>query len=317
MTSSSSSDSLTGLRVAEHIPRSVALAFLKAEPRENVFLISRILKAGMDNPRDPTHGIFLGVFDQHQSLRGLCFVGNSGTLVVSVDEPAIAELFARLLADRGRRFTLAVGPDEALRLFMKVYSHGTGIKPVLDRRQPFYVLERRNLAKGVKEIDMEQASLDSIDELTVLACDMVCEDFKLEPNEVDRRKYRLRMTERIVDGRAYMCRDEKGRAIFKCDLAVCGPEGALLEGVFTPKDLRGQGVATRAIWTLCKDLLSEEKAEDGKPAREPVPFVALHVDERNKAARRAYEKVGFQHACDFRLVLLPQAEPAKQPITAR
>ena len=51
--------------------------------------------------------------------------------------------------------------------------------------------------------------------------------------------------------------------------------------------------------------------------REAVPFVALHVDEKNKAARRAYEKVGFQHACDFRLVLMPQVEPAKQPITAR
>ena len=315
--STSTTETTPRLRVAERIPRSVALAFLKAEPRDNVFLISRILKAGMDNPRDPTHGIFFGVFDEHQSLRGLCFVGNGGTLVLSVDEPGVAELFARTLAERGRRFTLAVGPDEALRLFMKVYCHGLGVKPVLDRRQPFYVLEKRHLAKGVKEIDMEQASLDSIDELTVLACDMVCEDLKLDPVEVDRRKYRLRMTERIVDGRAYMCRDEKGRAIFKCDLAVCGPEGALLEGVFTPRDLRGQGNATRAIWTLCKDLLSDDKADDGKIVREAVPFVALHVDEKNKAARRAYEKVGFQHACDFRLVLMPQVEPAKQPITAR
>jgi GNAT superfamily N-acetyltransferase len=316
-TSTSSNGALNGLRVAERIPRSVALAFLKAEPRENVFLISRILKAGMDNPRDPTHGVFLGVFDDHQSLRGLCFLGNSGTLVLSVDEAGVAELFARTVAERGKRFTLAVGPDDALRLFLKVYGHLAGIKPVLDRRQPFYVVDKRSLAKGVKDIDMEQASLDSIDELTVLACDMVCEDLRLDANEVDRRKYRLRMTERIVDGRAYMCRDEKGRAVFKCDLAVCGPEGALVEGVFTPKDLRGQGVATRAVWTLCKDLLSEDKRDDGKVVREPVPFVALHVDERNKAARRAYEKVGFTHACDFRLVLMPQMEPAKQPITAR
>ncbi len=315
--STTTTETNSGLRVAERIPRSVALAFLKAEPRENVFLISRILKAGMDNPRDPTHGVFLGVFDEHQSLRGLCFLGNGGTLVLSVDEPGVAELFARAVAERGKRFTLAVGPDEALRLFLKTFSHQSGVKPVLDRRQPFYVLDKRHLAKGVKEIDMEQASLDSIDELTVLACDMVCEDLKLEPTEVDRRKYRLRMTERIVDGRAYMCRDEKGRAVFKCDLAVCGPEGALLEGVFTPKDLRGQGIATRAVWTLCKDLLSEDKAEDGKLVREAVPFIALHVDEKNKAARRAYEKVGYQHACDFRLALMPQAEPAKQPITAR
>jgi len=75
------------LRIAEKIPRSVALAFLKGEPRENVFLISRILKSGMDNPRDPMHGVFLGVFDEHQSLRGLCFLGNRGTLVISGVEP--------------------------------------------------------------------------------------------------------------------------------------------------------------------------------------------------------------------------------------
>jgi predicted GNAT family acetyltransferase len=289
------SNALNGLRIAERIPRSVALAFLKAEPRENVFLISRILKAGMDNPRDPTHGVFLGVFDDQQSLRGLCFLGNGGLLVLSVDETGVAELFARTVAERGKRFTIAVGPDEALRLFLKVYGQLSGVKPVLDRRQPFYVVDKRSLARGVKEIDMEVASLDSIDELTLLACDMVCEDFKLDGAEVDRRKYRLRMTERIVDGRAYMCRDEQGRAVFKCDLAVVGPEGALLEGVFTPKAMRGKGIATRALWTLCKDLLENDK----------VPFVALHVDERNKAARAVYEKVGFKHAGDFRLILMP------------
>jgi len=289
------------LRIAERVPRSVALAFLKAEPRENVFLISRILRSGMDNARDPTHGIFLGVFDEHQSLRGLCFLGNGGTLVLTVDAVDVAELLARAVADRGKPFSLAVGQDEPLKAFLKIYTQITGRKPVLDRRQPFYTVDRKGLARGIKEIDMESASLDSIDELTVLACDMLCEDLKLAGTDVDRRKTRLRMTERIVEGNAYMCRDATGRVIFKCDLPVCGPEGALMEGVFTPKDLRGKGVATRAIWTLCRDLFDgTENDGRGQP-----PFVALHVDERNKAARAAYEKVGFKHELDFRLVLMP------------
>ncbi len=297
MASTSTTQSSPTLRIAERIPRSVALAFLKGEPRENVFLISRILKAGMDNPRDPAHGVFLGVFDECQSLRGLCFLGNGGTLVVSVDEPHVAELFARAVHERGRRFTLAVGQDDAMRLFIQLFQKLGGPRPVLNRSQPFYVVDGKGLSRGVKEIDMEQASLDSIDELTVLACEMVCEDLRLSATEVDRRKYRLRMTERIVDGRAYMCRDGQSRPIFKCDLAVAGPEGALVEGVYTPKDMRGKGVATRALWTLCKDLLAENK----------VPFVALHVDERNKPARKAYENVGFRHAADFRLILMPSA----------
>jgi predicted GNAT family acetyltransferase len=33
--------------------------------------------------------------------------------------------------------------------------------------------------------------------------------------------------------------------------------------------------------------------------------VALHVDEKNKAARRAYEKVGFVEIADYRLTLMP------------
>jgi predicted GNAT family acetyltransferase len=285
------------LRIADTIPRSVALAFLKGEPRENVFLISRILKSGMDNTRDPAHGIFLGVFDDSQSLRGLCFIGNGGTLVVSVDEPEVADLFAHAMHERAKRFTLAIGQDDAMRRFMSIYKKLGGPKPALDRRQSFYVLDKTSLVKGTREIDMEQASLDSIDELTVLACEMVCEDLKLNRKEVDRKKYRLRMTERIVDGRAFLCRNEDGQAVFKCDLAVVGPEGALLEGVFTPKPVRNNGIASRALWTLCKDLLNNQE----------VPFVALHVDERNKAARAAYEKVGFEHRADFRLVLMPAA----------
>jgi hypothetical protein len=285
------------LRIAETIPRSVALAFLKGESRENVFLISRILKSGMDNTRDPTHGIFLGVFDDSQSLRGLCFIGNAGTLVVSVDEPEVADLFAHALHERGKRFTLAIGQDDAMRRFMSIYKKLGAPKPALDRRQSFYVLDKQTLVKGTAEIDMEQASLDSIDELTVLACEMVCEDLKLNRKEVDRKKYRLRMTERIVDGRAFLCRNEDGQAVFKCDLAVIGPEGALLEGVYTPKPVRNNGIASRALWTLCKDLLNNQE----------VPFVALHVDERNKPARAAYEKVGFTHRADFRLVLMPAA----------
>jgi predicted GNAT family acetyltransferase len=283
------------LRIAETIPRSVALAFLKGEPRENVFLISRILKSGMDNTRDPTHGVFLGVFDDSQSLRGLAFLGNAGTLVVSVDEPDVADLFAHAMHDRGKRFTLAIGQDEAMRRFMSIYKKLGCPKPTLDRRQTFYVLEPEGLAKGNSEIDMEQASLDSIDELTVFACEMVCEDLKLNRKEVDRKKYRLRMTERIVDGRAFLCRNEDGQAVFKCDLAVMGPEGTLLEGVLTPKPVRNNGIASRALRTLCKDLFQNQN----------VPFVALHVDERNKPARKAYENVGFQHKADFRLVLMP------------
>ena len=36
-----------------------------------------------------------------------------------------------------------------------------------------------------------------------------------------------------------------------------------------------------------------------------VPFIALHVDEKNKSARRAYEKVGFEDIGLYRLAMFP------------
>ena len=288
-------DATGALRVSDAVPKAVALAFLRGDSQENVFLISRIRSGGMENKRKPGHGSFLGVYDEDQSLRGLAFMGNGGTLVLSVDDAKVAEMFVRPIADKGYRFSIFVAEDAAGRCFLNLYKKEAGSTPTLNRRQPFYVLTSRDLTKGHKEIDMEQASLDSIDELTELSCAMVCEDLKLDERAIDRKHYRLRMTEKVMDGRAFLCRDDEGRPIFKCDMAVMGPEGALLEGVFTPKDLRGQSIATRAIWTLCKDLLN----------RQDVPFIALHVDEKNKAARKVYENVGFQHRRDFRLALMP------------
>lgn len=289
---------LPKLRVTRQVPKAVALAFLRGDPRENVYLISRIHRSGMSDPRNPAHGRFLGAFDEDQSLRGLLFAGNSGSMTIAVDEPWVAGEFVEPLLDAGWPFSILVTGFEAGRIFLTRFKKKSGRKPSLDRKQIFYGLDSASLApsKEVKEIDMEQASLDSIDELTQLACAMVAEDLKLDAGVVDRRHYRLRMTERVMDGRAFLCRNGESVPVFKADLSVAGPDGALLEGVFTPKEFRGQGIATRGLHTLCKDLLNRKK----------LPFVVLHVDERNKAARKAYEKVGFRELGAWRLTLLPR-----------
>jgi GNAT superfamily N-acetyltransferase len=284
------------LRVTQKVPAAVALAFLRGDPRENVFLISRIQRSGMEESRHPAHGRFVGAFDEDQSLRGLLFLGNTGTLIISVDEPWVAGEFVDHVLEAGYQFSICIYEFHAGREFLTKYKKRSGRKPLLDRKQTYYSIDSSTLTKkGIKEIDMEQASLDSIDELTDLACDMVAEDLKLDVDSVDRRHYRLRMTEKVVEGRAFLCRGEAGAPVFKADMAVAGSEGGLLEGVFTPKEHRRSGIATRALWTLSKDLLSREK----------VPFIALHVDERNKAARRAYENVGFREIASYRLTLLP------------
>ena len=167
----------------------------------------------------------------------LLFIGNTGHLVISVDEAWVAAEFVDPMVEAGYQFSICVCEFNAGREFLSKYKKKSGRKPVLDRKQTFYSIDPTTIVrKGIKEIDMEQASLDSIDELTDLACAMVSEDLKLEDSAIDRRHYRLRMTEKVVEGRAYICRDADGRAMFKADMAVAGPEGGLLEGVSHPRN---------------------------------------------------------------------------------
>ena len=53
----------------------------------------------MDDTLDPAHGVFLGAFDEDESLRGLAFVGNTGTLVISVDDPGVAKAIVDALLE--------------------------------------------------------------------------------------------------------------------------------------------------------------------------------------------------------------------------
>jgi len=288
------------LRIERKVSPAVALAFLRGSRHENVFLLSRIRASGTRPSSDPQHGAFLGAFDDDSSLRGLAFVGNTGTLVLSVDEADVAAAFVPPIVDDGLRFTIVVSEFAAGRAFLAAWRAAGGTEPQLNRKQLFYVVERGDLASGVEPLDVEQASIDSIDDLAELSCLMVAEDLKLDRDAIDGRRYRVRIATSVTQGRSFLARDPRtGRVVFKCDLAVVGPEGAMLEGVYTVKDRRRARIATRAVHALCRDLLREEA----------VPFVALHVDARNIGARRVYERVGFRHVMDFRLMLMPlQAE---------
>ena len=65
-----------------------------------------------------------------------------------------------------------------------------------------------------------------------------------------------------------------------------GPDFALIRGVWTDPSYRGNGMATSSMKALCIELFDEVKVEK----------IFLRVEERNPAAIRIYEKLGFQIA---------------------
>ena len=75
-------------------------------------------------------------------------------------------------------------------------------------------------------------------------------------------------------------------------ISVRGREQTLqLQGLWTPPELRGQGLAAASFAAICDRLL------------EVSPTLSLYVNDFNDAAIALYRRVGFEHVGDFQTML--------------
>jgi predicted GNAT family acetyltransferase len=63
---------------------------------------------------------------------------------------------------------------------------------------------------------------------------------------------------------------------------------AAIGSIYTRRDRRGRGLATRVTGAVTRALLAMN-----------LPTIALNVSPHNEPARRAYERLGFRHYCDY------------------
>jgi uncharacterized protein len=123
------------------------------------------------------------------------------------------------------------------------------------------------------------------------AAAMLAEDLTLLPGALDRDLHRARYQERAQRGSALMARED-GQPCFVIDVGTSCAWGQQVGGTYVPPELRGRGVATRAMRGLVQSALREH------------PRVTLHVHETNLPAIRCYQAAGFRWAAPFRLLTL-------------
>lgn len=114
-----------------------------------------------------------------------------------------------------------------------------------------------------------------------LARDVTVEDLGLDPLAFAPDSFWAALRHRIALGREYLWM-EGDRPVFRAALSAATPEAVLVEGVYVPPDLRGQGYGKAGMHALCAHLLEQHES------------VVLLVGEDNDAARRLYELLGFE-----------------------
>ena len=273
----------TRLLDARDLPE--VLALLEVDPVADVFVASRVLAGGLDSWR---LGAEVWGYGDRGRLESICYAG--ANLVPVQATPDAVRAFGERARRQGRRCSSIVGEAEAVGLLWQLLRPSWGPAREVRACQPLLVLGSASaVAPDPRVRPVRRAEVD----LVLPACvAMFTEEVGVSPLAGDGGAlYRARVAELVAQGRAY-ARIEGGAVLFKAEVGAATAASCQVQGVWVAPPLRGAGLGT--MGTAAVVQLARAQV---------APLVSLYVNDFNTAARRSYEKVGFQQVGMFASVL--------------
>lgn len=257
-----------------------SLAALLDEDRlQNVYLRSELRLAGLAT------GQWWGIDGARPGELRAALLG--GPLVVpwvpdADDVERLAEALSRQQAPR-----MLVGPRAQVLALHQARRPAPPLRELRDP-QPLLRLERHRTAArhGSGNVRVRRGTLDDLDRLTVAAADMHREEMGVDPLAIDPAGWRTRMSTLIQRGWSWVW-TEHDEVVFKAELSAWTPDAVQIQGVYTAPRHRNRGIATAAMAAVCDAVLDD------------VPACTLYVNHYNAAARRVYDRLGFEQVASL------------------
>lgn len=255
------------------------------DPHVNLFVRHRADSTRLD-PRwlgGPVWGWF-----EEGRLTAACHAG-ANLVPVQAGPEAVAVFADQALAD-GIRPSSIVGPrDAVLGLWQRLAPHwGPARSPRLE--QPFLEIARD------PDIDADprvrRVGVDEIDVIYPACVAMFTEEVGVDPERGSRHAYRARVSQLVAQGWSFAI-IEDGQVLFKAEVGATTAVACQIQGVWVHPDHRGSGIAAPALAGVVREV-----------RRSVAPVVTLYVNDHNVAARRTYDRIGFEQTATFASILL-------------
>lgn len=257
---------------------------LDRDPVANCFVASRVEAAGLDPWR---LGAELWGFGGGR-LEAACFAG--ANLVPVGDAPAGLAAFADRARRQGRRCSSIVGPAASVAALWERLEPHWG--PARDVRASQPLLSTARPPAVPADPRVRRVGLAELDLLMPACVAMFTEEVGTSPLGSDNgAAYRARVRDLVLGGRAF-ARIEGGEVLFKAELGAVSARACQVQGVWVAPAHRGRGLGTAGTAAVVTEAL-----------RSVAPVVSLYVNDFNRPARRAYERVGFDNVGTFSSVL--------------
>lgn len=282
------------LRPLASLDGDAVVDFLDQAPDRDLYLRSLVWKLGVVLPA--AAGELLGWFVGAE-LRGVFL--HSRVIVLACADPDGVDAFAQRVADCVWDVPplQIVSPADMTRWLLAGLERRGALPPLRLHRpsMPTLRTDRMTLLRRA-ELPCSPGRLvpapvrnagESEYDLVRMACRAVTvEELGVDPEELDADGFELSLRGRLRAGREYIWLED-GHLLFRAALSAATPEAALIEGVWTAPEVRGQRVATVAMHALCERLLKWHSR------------VVLFVGADNEPARRLYDRLGFEQFGDY------------------
>jgi RimJ/RimL family protein N-acetyltransferase len=259
-----------------------ALAYLAHAPYANVFLTYLIL---FDRSPAAQHALHLAL-DDRDTIRGIAYFARQ--IAIAAQDPAAIEAFARIgLAHHGEK--MIVGPRTETAAYWSLVRHKHERPRVIRDRQFVMMIDRSLMLPYDRNVVARRARIDEWPAVADNSASMIAAELEYDPM---RSSPEFTSNVRaMIDRGLWWVGESLGRLCFFCNVGPWSPMTAQLQGIWTPPEMRGKGLATASLGAICGRLL------------ELTPTLSLYVNDFNEKAIALYERVGFKTVSEFQTIL--------------
>lgn len=260
--------------------KTAALAYLDREPVVNVFL-THVLSGDFS----PSFHKNVLLAREGGEIAGVAYCGRQ--VVVAAEQRAIQPLAARIAARGPVR--MIIGERAVIETLWPLVRTALGTPRLVRERQLVMEVSRSTLNEIAGPVEVRHAVVGEARAVADSSAAMIAQELEYDPRR-DTPSFDAGVRQ-MIERKLWWVGVASGRLCFFCNIGPWSERTAQLQGIWTPPNMRGQGLATAALSAICKRLL------------EVFPTLSLYVNDFNEAAIALYDRTGFKRVGSFTTIL--------------